>query len=146
MEKAIPDLFSRARTGVRCGIKTSLQLLKFVIPLYIAVDLIRNTPLVDALGHCFTPMMKAFGLPGKAAFAFLAAFLLNNYAAIAILATLHLNSWQITQCGLMMGIAHELVVEGGVLKSTGTQGGVLSCYRLMMAVICGLLFAFVAGL
>ena len=61
--------------------------------------------------------MKLFGLPGEAAFAFIAAFLLNLYAAIAVLAPLHLTPWQVTRCGLMMGIAHNLAVQGGGVTS-----------------------------
>ncbi|HAD04710.1 MAG TPA: hypothetical protein DCF93_08845 [Desulfuromonas sp.] len=83
--------------------------------------------------------MGWFGLPGEAAFAFIAAFLLNLYAAIAVMAPLDLSPWQVTQCGLMMGIAHNLLVEGGVLGSTGTRGGVLTLCRLLLAAATGLL-------
>jgi hypothetical protein len=83
--------------------------------------------------------MGVFGLPGEAAFAFVAAFLLNLYAAIAVIVPLHLTPFQVTQCGLMMGIAHNLVVEGGVLSTTGARGGVLTLCRLAIACVAGLL-------
>ena len=83
--------------------------------------------------------MGVFGLPGEAAFAFVAAFLLNVYAGIAVIVPLNLDSFQITQCGLMMGIAHDLIVEGGVLSTTGTRGWVLSLCRLVIAAAAGLL-------
>jgi hypothetical protein len=122
VERTVPDLRARIRTGIEAGVRTSLQILKITVPLYVAVDLLKRTPVIGILGSLFAPVMGLFGLPGEAAFAFIAAFLLNLYAAIAILVPLHLDAFQVTQCGLMMGIAHNLVVEGGVLRCTGRHG------------------------
>ena len=102
-------------------------------------DLHARRQAIRALGALFSPAMGLFGLPGEAAFAFVAAFLLNLYAAIAILVPLGLTPFQVTQCGLMMGIAHNLVVEGGVLQSTGTRGGILTLFRIVAAAVAGLL-------
>lgn len=139
MEERVPPISVRLRTGLSGGWQTTLKLLKFVVPLYIAVDLLKQTPAIAILGGLFAPLMGWFGLPGEAAFAFIAAFLLNLYAAIAVMAPLDLTPWQVTQCGLMMGIAHNLIVEGGVLGSTGTRGGVLTLCRLLLAAVTGLL-------
>jgi hypothetical protein len=38
----------------------------------------------------------------------------------------------------MMGIAHNLILEGGVLGSTGARGGVLTFCRLGIALATGL--------
>jgi hypothetical protein len=38
----------------------------------------------------------------------------------------------------MMGIAHNLVVEGGVLRSTGARGGVLTLCRIGISVAAGI--------
>ncbi len=138
---AIPNIPERLRTGLSSGLQTSWKLIKFVVPIYVAVDLLKRTPVIDVLGSWFSPLMGLFGLPGEAAFAFIAAFLLNLYAALAILAPLHLTPWQLTQCGLMMGIAHNLLLEGAVLGSTGTRGGLLAGCRLAIAAGAGLLLA-----
>lgn len=138
MEETVPDLRARLRAGIAAGLRTSLQILKITLPLYVAVDLLKRTPVIDVLGGIFAPAMGLFGLPGAAAFAFIAAFLLNLYAAIAILVPLHLDAFQVTQCGLMMGIAHNLVVEGGVLRSTGARGGFLTLCRIGISAAAGL--------
>jgi len=135
----IPDIPARIRTGLSAGLKTSIKIIKVSVPLYVAVTLLKGTPVLDLLVKIFTPVMGIFGLPGEAAFAFVAAFLLNLYAAIAVIAPLHLTSFQVTQCGLMMGVAHNLVVEGGVLSTTGARGGVLTLCRLAIACVAGLL-------
>ena len=138
-EESIPDIPARIRTGLSAGFGTSLKIIKVSVPLYVAVTLLKGTPLLDLLGKVFSPVMGIFGLPGEAAFAFVAAFLLNLYAAIAVIVPLHLTPFQVTQCGLMMGIAHNLVVEGGVLSTTGARGGVLTLCRLAIACVAGLL-------
>jgi len=137
--ESVPDIPTRIRTGLSAGFRTSLRILAVSVPLYVAVTLLKGTFVLDFLGRVFSPWMGIFGLPGEAAFAFVAAFLLNVYAGIAVIVPLNLDSFQVTQCGLMMGIAHDLVVEGGVLSTTGTRGWVLSLCRLAIAVAAGLL-------
>ena len=136
----IPDIPTRLRVGFHSGVQTTWKLVKYVIPLYVVVELLKGTDFLATLGGLFAPAMQLFGLPGEAAFAFLAAWTLNLYAAIAILVPLELSPWQITQCGLMMGIAHNLLLEGGVLKSTGARAGVLTLCRIIIAIVAGLLF------
>jgi len=112
-----------------------------MLPLYVAMDLLKGTAAFEVLGAVFAPAMAPFGLPGPVALAFVAGGLLNLYAAIAIIVPLHLTAWQVTQCGLMMGIAHNLVVEGAVLTSTGARGGLLTAARIVIAVAAGLAFS-----
>jgi spore maturation protein SpmB len=135
----VPDIPTRIRTGLYAGFRTSWKIISVSVPLYVAMALLKGTPVLELLGGIFAPVMGIFGLPGEAAFAFVAAFLLNLYAAIAVIVPLHLTSFQVTQCGLMMGIAHNLVVEGGVLSTTGARGWVLTVCRLLIACAAGLL-------
>jgi hypothetical protein len=135
----VPDIPTRIRTGLSEGFRTSLKIITVSVPLYVAVTLLKGTPVLDALGRVFAPWMGVFGLPGEAAFAFVAAFLLNLYAGIAVIVPLNLDSFQVTQCGLMMGIAHNLIVEGGVLSTTGARGWVLTLCRVAIACAAGLL-------
>ena len=145
-EETIPDVPTRIRTGLSAGVRTSLKIIKVSVPLYVGVTLLKETPFIGLLGKAFAPVMGIFGLPGEAAFAFVAAFLLNMYAAIAVIVPLHLTPFQVTQCGLMMGVAHNLVVEGGVLSTTGARGGVLTLCRLAIACVAGLLLRGLWGL
>ncbi len=141
MDAPAPDIRTRLRTGLSGGIATSWKLLKVMLPLYVAMDLLKGTAAMETLGAVFAPAMGPFGLPGPAALAFVAAFLLNLYAAIAIIVPLHLTPWQVTQCGLMMGIAHNLLVEGAVLSSTGVRGWLLTAGRIAIAAAAGLAFS-----
>ena len=135
----VPDIPTRIRTGLRAGLRTSWKIILFSVPLYVAVSLLKGSPILDFLGDIFAPCMGIFGLPGETAFAFIAAFILNLYAGIAVIVPLHLDAFQVTQCGLMMGLAHNLLLEGGVLSSTGTRGLALTFCRVATAVAAGLL-------
>ncbi|HEY7746507.1 MAG TPA: hypothetical protein VIA07_09225, partial [Desulfuromonadales bacterium] len=64
MAETIPDIPTRLRTGFIGGLQTSLKLIKFVLPLYVTVDLLKQTPVIDLLGELFAPLMQLFGLPG----------------------------------------------------------------------------------
>jgi hypothetical protein len=132
-----PPISERVRTGLRDGLKTVIKMIRFVLPLYIVVDLCKAYGVIDVLGAWCAPFMGVFGLPGETAFAFIAAALVNLYAAIAVLAPLDLTPWQVTQCGVMMGIAHNLLLEGGVLSSTGARGGALTLCRILLAALAG---------
>jgi len=136
---AIPDIPTRLRDGFKSGLETAWKLIIWVLPLYVVVDLLKGSPLLSTLGEFFAPVMTLFGLPGETAFAFVAAFLVNLYAAIAIMVPLDLTPWQVTQCGLMMGIAHNLLLEGAILRSTGVSSWVITLCRLAIAVVAGLL-------
>ena len=134
-----PDVPARIRVGLSAGLRTSWKIILFSVPLYMAVSLLKGGPILDFLGEVFAPCMGIFGLPGEAAFAFVAVFFLNIYAGIAVIVPLSLDAFQVTQCGLMMGLAHNLVVEGGVLSSTGTRGFTLTLCRMAIAAAAGLL-------
>jgi hypothetical protein len=140
MEETIPAVPVRIKTGLKIGLHTSFKLLCFILPFYVVVQLFKDSPFVRSLANLFAPFMGLFGLPGEAAFAFVVGGLVNIYGAIAILATLDLSPWQVTQCGLMLGLAHELVVEGGVMRSTGMRAGLFTVVRLLLALSVGLLF------
>ncbi len=145
-EGAAPGIRTRLRTGIVEGLKTSWTMAKYAFPIYVAVDLLKGTAAVEAAGRLFAPLMALFGLPGKAAFAFIAGFLLNIYAAIAILVPLSLSPWQITVSGLMLGIAHTRRLEGGVLASAGAGGTLLTLCRLAIAGAAGATLNAVHGL
>jgi hypothetical protein len=132
-----PTFRERLRVGIVDGWWTVFKMFKFVLPLYVVVDVCKAYGLIESVGAWCAPFMKLFGLPGETAFAFIAAALVNLYAAIAILAPLDLTPWQVSQCGVMMGIAHNLILEGGVLSSTGARGGVLTVFRIFLAAIAG---------
>jgi hypothetical protein len=125
------------RDGLTDALKTSWVLIRVILPTYIAVDLLKSTPLIPAIGRAFGPMMHPLGLPGEAAMALVLGLLVNLYAAIGVLAPLGLTPGQVTVCALILGLAHSLILESAVLRTLGTRYLILTFYRLAIALLAG---------
>ena len=55
-----PSIAQRVHTGTIDGLRTVLKMLKFVLPLYIVVDLCKAYGLIDTLGAWCAPLMSLF--------------------------------------------------------------------------------------
>lgn len=93
---------------------------------------------IALLGGWCAPVMGLFRLPGEAAVPVLLGFFVNIYTATAALGTLGLTGGQVTTLGLMLGVAHSLVVETTVLKAAGARALPLLLYRLILSVLVGM--------
>jgi spore maturation protein SpmB len=91
-------------------------LLKTILPLYIATEILKVSGLLTYISGFLAPVMGIFGLPGEAAAVLTAGFLVNLYAAAAVMAPLGLDWTQVSVIGLILGICHSLVVEGAVVR------------------------------
>jgi len=127
----------RLRRGLRRGGHTCLVLLRVTVPTFIVMDILRRLDVVDAIGGLCAPLMSLFRLPGEAAIPVLLGCLVNVYTATAALGSLGLSGGQVTTLGLMLGMAHSLLVETAVLKSAGARAMRLLVYRVAMALLVG---------
>jgi len=64
-EESIPDIPTRIRTGLSAGFQTSIKIIKVSVPLYVAVTLLKGTPVLDLLGKVFAPVMGIFAFRGR---------------------------------------------------------------------------------
>jgi len=112
-------------------------LFRVTVPTFVVMDLLRRLGAIEAIGRLCAPVMSSFRLPGEAAIVVLLAYLVNVYSATAALGSLGLTVGQVTTLGLMLGMAHTLVVETIVLKTAGARGGRLLLYRLVMSSLVG---------
>jgi hypothetical protein len=132
-----PSPGDRLRRGLRRGGHACFVLFRVSVPTFIVMDLLRRLGAIDAIGAACTPLMSVFRLPGEAAIPVLLGIFINVYTATAALGSLGLSGGQITTLGLMLGMAHSLVVETAVLKSAGSRALHLLAYRLVMALLVG---------
>jgi hypothetical protein len=139
-ESRIPDARggTALRRGLRRGIHTCWVLFRITIPTYVAMALLQRLGVIDAIGGFCEPVMGFFRLPGEAAVPVLLGLLVNVIAATAALGALGLSDGQILTLGLMIGLAHALVLESAVLKAAGAPVGRLLLYRIVIAVVVGL--------
>jgi hypothetical protein len=120
-------------------IKVSMLMLKVFIPLSLITLLLRYLGVLDLLAPLFAPFMLLMGLPGEAAITVLAGFTNSIYAALATTAAIDFTPRQITILGVVLGIAHSLFVETGILVSLRMATIKLALFRLVVGVAAGII-------
>ncbi len=134
-----PTLVQSLRTGLRRGGHAVLVLAKVMVPVYLLVDLLQQTPFLRALSELLAPAMGAFGLPGEAAIVLVAGMVVNLYAAIAAIAPLGLGPREVTILGLMLGLCHGMILETAIIRQVGTRWAALAGLRLALSAVAGIL-------
>jgi hypothetical protein len=134
-----PTFKTALRRGLRRGGHTCWVLFRVSIPTFIVMDLLGRLGVIAAIGRVCAPVMGLFRLPGEAAVGVLLGLALNIYSATAALASLGLTGGQVITLGLMLGMAHSLVVETAVLRAARAPALALLGYRIVMALLVGLI-------
>lgn len=83
--------------------------------------------------------MKIVGLPGETAITIVVAFTNNIYAALGTMAAFNLTFRQITILAVIIGLAHTLFVETGVLIKLRMANVGIALFRITVAFITGFL-------
>jgi hypothetical protein len=125
------------KKGVYNGLSITYSMVKVIVPCYIIIEIIKHVGLIDVISKFFRPFMGLLGLPGEAALALMAGYLINLYAAIAVLAPLDLNTKDITVMALILGISHSLPVETPVTQKTGVNAWLLCVVRIVLSLLAG---------
>ncbi len=120
-------------------------LLKNILPLYLATEVLKASGALGYISGFLAPVMNWWGLPPEAAAVLTAGMLVNLYAAAAVAAPLGLTSAQVSVLGLILGIAHSLVVEGVVVRELSSRWRALTFLRLGLGLGAGWALARVLG-
>ena len=134
------------KKGVADGLKTSVTLLKVILPVFAVVNVLEHTPVIGLISHHFDPLMRFIGLPGEAALAVVTGMLFNFYAALGIILALDLTAWQLTIMAVILCCCHELVLETAVVRKTGISAGLILGIRLFSAFSAGAVMNMVGNL
>ncbi len=127
------------REGLYSGFKSSIFLLKIVIPVSLSVALLSYSGILDRAADIIQPLMTVLGLRGEAALVFLTSVLLNNYSAIAVVQSLEFTGREICLMAVMCLIAHNLPVETAVMKKTGSSAIKMTLLRVGGALVAAFL-------
>lgn len=125
------------------GLGFAWFLLKTILPLYAATEILKQTGLLAWASGFLEPVMSLFGLPPTAAAVLTAGLTVNLYAAAAVAAPLGLTWQQVSVLGLMLGIAHSLPVEGVVVRNLTPGRRSLTWLRLALGLGAGWLLSLV---
>lgn len=136
-----PPWRSALSEGLKRSLALSLFLLKWVLPLYVATEILVRTGALHWVSGFLEPVMGLFKLPPEAAVVITAGMLVNLYAAAAVAAPLNLSPEQITVLGLMLGIAHNLVLEGVIVRQLSDRYRLLTLLRIGLGLAAGLAVA-----
>ena len=130
---------------VRDAVRVSLALFKVMVPIIILVKVLQEFGAIEYLAAPLGPVMEFLGLPVGMGLAWATAMLSNIYSGLIVFQALAaqsppLSQAQVTVLGVLMLIAHNLLVEGQVTKRCGVSflgqnllrvGGGLACAWLL---------------
>lgn len=136
MIAAVTKAFSRASVPT---LKVSIMMLKVFIPLSLLTVALRESGLIAVIAPLFAPVTAWVGLPGEAAITLLAGFTNTIYAALATAAALDLTPRQVTILGVVLGIAHSLFIETGILTKLGMATVRIALFRMVVGLLSGMI-------
>jgi hypothetical protein len=130
-------------TVIKAGIikawTTFLELIKIMIPVYILVTFLKYTGIINLIANFFSPVMKYIGLPGEAMLALMTSYLLNIYGGLAVILSIEVGPREITILGVMIGIAHSLIIESAIFKKMKINLFQINFFRLFLSFLSGFL-------
>ncbi len=106
---------------INSSFKSSILILKLVIPLYIFADILIYFGWLDYVSFIFEPITNILHLPSSTALSLAAGIFLNIYAAIAFAAPLGLSPYEWTILGLFLGVCHSMIIESAIMKKIGVS-------------------------
>ncbi|HZX20811.1 MAG TPA: nucleoside recognition domain-containing protein [Clostridia bacterium] len=139
-------LLDSIKTGAKKGIETLWLLSKTIIPVYILVTILNNTPVIGWITALFEPLMGIFNLPGEAAIVLVIGNVLDTYSAVGAIKAIQLNAMEITTLSIMISISHSLLVETAVTKKMGFKVSHALVIRIGLAIIFGIIVGKVGAL
>lgn len=129
---------------VKDATRVSLELFKVMVPIIVAVKIIKELGLIGYMAMPLSPLMALVGLPPDMGLVWATAMINNIYGGIIVYAALAadgpaLSAAQSTVLSTMMLIAHNLLVEGRVTHKCGVGFWGQTLIRVLGALACGAL-------
>lgn len=117
------------------SVKTTLWLLKIMVPISLAVILMQHYGVIAWLSQYLNPVFQYLGLPGASAIAFLTAASVTTYAGLAVMMSMALTMREATILAVMMVLCHTLPLECAVINKVGSNPYKMGLLRIMAAFI-----------
>lgn len=137
--------FDTFKRGFINGVRTLFDLLKLLVPVYICVQLLSISGILNKIAVVFEPVMSLFGLPGESSIVLIFGWFSGTYAALGALAAVKLTGIQMTTIAIILTIAHSLITEGAVVKKLGVSTFASVSMRITFSLIMGFLFYRIFG-
>jgi len=122
-------------------IPTYLALLRIIVPLAIAMQVLVEFGVIRAVSPVFAPLMQLYGLPPELAVAWLTGMLVGLWPAVVIVFTLvppeALSGADMTVLAALLLCVHSLPIENKILAKAGPAFWATTTIRL----VGGMIFA-----
>jgi hypothetical protein len=128
-------LYGCVKAAVPAALKSARFLLSIMIPVSLAVTLLKFTGILEYMAGWLNPIFSLIGLPGNAALVFITSMALNIYSAIAVISTLPFSGRELTILALMCLISHNYFVETPIQKKTGSSAVKITLMRFTYSFI-----------
>jgi hypothetical protein len=130
----LPTIFRRALVA---ALRSFWRVIVIVLPITVVVVALQYSPVLPWIVEHLAPSMKHLGLPGGAALALVLGLVVNIYAALTAAACLGMSAGEMTTLALVLGFAHNLLVEGTLLVRLTPRGPLWILVRLVVAALAG---------
>ena len=140
-------VFSSALRSVKetftASVSVAFDLMKVMIPVIVAVKLLKEFDLISYMALPLAPIMEMVGLPANMGLVWATGLLNTVYGAMVVFISLapeaNLSVAQVTVLSVMVLIAHALPVELKVARMCGPGVLAQGILRVGGALLCGLL-------
>ena len=130
-------------SAVKPSLKTSAWLLKLMLPITLAVQLLQYWGVIAWLAQWLNPIFQYLGLPGASAIAFMTAASSTTYAGLAVMLSMNITLRQATILAVMALICHALPLESAVVKKVGSKPLRMAAIRIVAAFLAAVYLNFV---
>ena len=126
------------------GHKVALGIFRFLIPIVILVKLLEESGLIPWLSLPLRPVMDLIGLPAELSLAWISCVLVSIYSGLMVLIALvpqlpDLSVAQMTVFGVLVLIAHSIILEVRIAGQCGAGMTFQSLLRLVGSVVAAFL-------
>lgn len=132
-------LYSLLCGALMPSLRTTLWLLRIMIPISLAVRLLQYFGVIAWIAQYLNPLFQNLGLPGASAIAFLTAASVTTYAGLAVMLSMQLTLRQATILAIMACLCHALPLESAVLRKVGSNPFKMAMLRIAAAFVAALL-------
>lgn len=133
------------KRGFNNGIKTLIDLCKTMVPIYVGVQILSVSGILNIIAKFFAPFMAIFGLPGEASLTLIVGYFASIFGALGTMAAIKLNAVQATTIAIMVSTAHNLLGEAAVVKKLGVSVLASTSVRIFFSLLFGFLYFRIFG-
>lgn len=126
------------RGAIRPSIRMSAWLLKIMLPISLAVQILQHLGVIEWLASWLSPLFSYLGLPGASAIAFMTGAGVSTYACLAVMLSMTITMRQATIIAIMVLICHALPAESAVVKKVGSRPFRMALLRIAGAFLAAI--------